>query len=1337
MKNKKLKHGIKLAMASATFISSTRVHAIDLNTKTQNADKSYFNTISSPYKFDKGTFFTFDYSQTSNPLVLKRADGSVAPLIKGLNVFEMSFLVGMTDWLQLGILVPGENPHGIVGPYSSAKQYLNNILIEPKIYLMDGVALIPIYYLPSSSTVETQAKDFDGSDLKSGKEKGAYGAKLSVGFGDPKKQEVLTAFQIGAIIAPESKFREIDQTNRFQLNAGMSVPLSGTLRLLVEAYIEKTKNNTPFESIAAIEYRNDNFMLRVGGGKELQSSGSNDSRVLANFTYYFGQKKAEAPTAPLKNLDDIELDERFKPHNPDQNNKQNDPILEQSSPITAKGDALGQTFAVNELIVKPRSVPVEKSEVPNQNPASKEPTAQDIFIYAERRKTKEDFLITGEDEEKKHKRTPASIDLEDMDESSLEKRANANLTQAIQLMDYNLFLYKMAQGSNDVAAMSEIKKELSWGLRVYYKNTDTLKKLGKTFSLETQLELAEKVVNDQSVEFSPDVVMMANVENKLNVRSLPKVKRNNIIKRLNKLDKVVVLGKAIYGEFVQVHVLGSKPYSPLFVSKNFLIDEKDLSSTLPGVMAKKEEDFVKDQSPEVKISAKFPEENIAADDNQLVIEKLTAEDKKEIESTLAQLKDLFEEKHQSRLAMDQELDKKEALRQEEVALEKKLHQEAQSLKLAEEQKKVKLLEEKALADKKAQEELALKVAHEAKLKEDERVAKEKADAQKRLDEEKQALLKEQEEQIKAQKLADEQKEKILQEEAIALAKKQEQEALDKKLAEEKIQKDLEEARIALAQQKEQELLAQKLAEDKRQKEIQDQKLAEAKNKLQEALELKQAEERNLQLAKEEQALAQKKAQEELANKLAEEARQKKSEEDRLALVKKQEQEDLAKKLSEEKIQKENEQQRLALIKQQEKEALDKKLAEEKLQRQAQAEELALVKKQEQESLAKKAAEEKRIKEEQALIAKQKLQEEERLRLEEQAKIEAEKIAIAERKASIVIPKVEKIELLKPALGTNSEVVDNSSLQEPALLKPLPITKEVEGPVQELVPETVSSTPVMEKESSLADTLLKEEVRSSASAEKVYKKISSDSKELPKKGQVLNPSKDQEESKINISEVFPTSTKVEVVEVKEVTPTKVEVEAVKTVETKAEVEVIQVAPDAPRVEVKTVETKVEVIDPGSIEKMEEKITDKLSVESMVVTPDVKQTEVTTVIEVKPVDAKLSNEELMKRQIEQLMLEKKQLEDELIAQKEAEQKAEAERLQAIKELEMKKIEELANKKEKPTSILVEQSESDKIEVVSDEPADVPQESSPEPKKKKTSGLFEEDPMEVQNGPKFDGL
>jgi hypothetical protein len=194
MKKNNRNHIIKLVMASTVFVSSTRVQAIDLNTTTQNTDKSYFNTINSPYKFEKGTFFTVDYGSSSNPLVLKKNDGSITPLIQGLNVFELSFLFGMTDWLQLGILIPGENPHGIVGPYSDAKQYLNNILIEPKVYLMDGVAIIPLYYLPSSNSVDTEING-QKTTVPLGKEQGGYGAKMSVGFGDPKKDEVLTAVE--------------------------------------------------------------------------------------------------------------------------------------------------------------------------------------------------------------------------------------------------------------------------------------------------------------------------------------------------------------------------------------------------------------------------------------------------------------------------------------------------------------------------------------------------------------------------------------------------------------------------------------------------------------------------------------------------------------------------------------------------------------------------------------------------------------------------------------------------------------------------------------------------------------------------------------------------------------------------------------------------------------------------------------------------------------------------------------------------------------------------------------------------------------------------------------
>jgi hypothetical protein len=644
MKKNNRNHIIKLVMASTVFVSSTRVQAIDLNTTTQNTDKSYFNTINSPYKFEKGTFFTVDYGSSSNPLVLKKNDGSITPLIQGLNVFELSFLFGMTDWLQLGILIPGENPHGIVGPYSDAKQYLNNILIEPKVYLMDGVAIIPLYYLPSSNSVDTEING-QKTTVPLGKEQGGYGAKMSVGFGDPKKDEVLTAVQIGAIMAPESKFREIDQTNRFQLNAGISVPLSGTIRLLVEAYAEKTKNNTPLESLASIEYRNDAFMLRLGGGGDLQDSGANTAKLLANFTYYFGDKKVAAAGvlgSPVKKEDDgYEKDERFKKYrnrkdnNSSPSNLENDEMGEQNGPTTAI--LTGAKYADNDLIIRPRSVPLEKAAVPIPH-KPKLPAAQDVFIYAERRKSKEDFLV-ADDNNDEPKRNPASVDeLNKGEEEStstnssyIEKRATINLVKAIQLIDYNLFLYKLAQTSNNKSVQESLKIELRWGIRVFNKNENRLKLIGKENHLANQVDLAQRVVDNKPVKFSEDVIKMVSAEGQLNVRSAPVIQGKNIVMKLKNLNKVIILGKTIYGDFVQIQVMNSVSSSPLFVSSKYL-SALESDNMLIG---KKEEYILNEKPVEDRIELKHPREE-AKETVQIETkdEVLSQEDKAEISSFL-------------------------------------------------------------------------------------------------------------------------------------------------------------------------------------------------------------------------------------------------------------------------------------------------------------------------------------------------------------------------------------------------------------------------------------------------------------------------------------------------------------------------------------------------------------------------------------------------------------------------------------------------------------------------------------------------------------------------------
>lgn len=544
---------LRIFVSISFFLTSTIGFSIDLNTKIQNVDKTDFNSISSPFLNGKEFVISSELLNSVNPLVLKRNDGTTVPLIQGLTVFELSFLFGITESLQLGILIPGENPYGIIGSYDEAKKYLTNILIEPKIYLSEGIALIPLYYIPGSEKVYPEINNTK-TELNLGKSKGAYGAKLVFGFGDKSKNETLTAIQIGAIIAPEEKFREIDQTTRIQLGGGVSYPLTGTLRLLFEAYAEKTKNNNPIEALATIEYKNDNFMMRIGGGNgDIQGSGSNTSKLLANFTYYFGDKK-KVDQKNIENKKEEKSEELEFKKEEKKNNFENDPIEEQTSPTFSKSDAIIE----NDLIISKKIVPLEKRSIPIP---SKPKTVELVYIILNDRK---------KDKVKNTDRFPANDDSID----PLIERHSLNIKKSIQLLENNIFLYQKYLLEKNEEKVSKLKKEIIWGIRVYKKNIKALNDLNKNeiaLAYNFNVDIIEKILNENFSNL-PTQSFLVNVS-KLNSRSQDFISKNNIVYQMNKNDEVYIIGESANNGFVQVKPINGDFANykyPLFVGKKYL-----------------------------------------------------------------------------------------------------------------------------------------------------------------------------------------------------------------------------------------------------------------------------------------------------------------------------------------------------------------------------------------------------------------------------------------------------------------------------------------------------------------------------------------------------------------------------------------------------------------------------------------------------------------------------------------------------------------------------------------------------------------------------------------------
>ena len=556
---------ISISTAISTLFSTSQVKAIDLQSKNKNVDRSDFNTISSPFKKPLGQYSIIgEVSDTKQPLILKQSNGKTQTLIEGLQAFELSFLHELTDSIQLGILVPGERPYGLIGPYEEAKPYLGNILIEPKVYFSNNIALIPIYYLPSSNQADLQISG-QKETLDLGLKNGAYGIKLSMG--QKSESGITTAYQIGAIIAPEAKFRDIDQSMKLQFGAGISKELSGGLKLLAEAYGEKYKSNTPLEALAMIEYSNKNFMVRFGGGTgDLQGSGSNTTRMLANFSYYFGNEPKAETNIKLSDKP-VSEDEYLKFKKKVE--KVEDQLQQEENPLDMKDDKSStekQNTPDSGFLNLKNGFPLVELKVKKHKPVNQLPfeDARKLFLDTiDKVRDEHDlsFLKNLSDEEFKKlffqkmegkdfgntiSRSIASVD-ENSESNFLYKVEKAqvsqtaileiknknyhwseskakyvmiNLRRANASLKENLDLYKIYQSQGK--STEKVLNELNWGIRVFKRNLDSWNLLTSSYMEETGSNLDRLSLNTSVIlvnYFDQAVAVLNDNNQKLSIAS--------------------------------------------------------------------------------------------------------------------------------------------------------------------------------------------------------------------------------------------------------------------------------------------------------------------------------------------------------------------------------------------------------------------------------------------------------------------------------------------------------------------------------------------------------------------------------------------------------------------------------------------------------------------------------------------------------------------------------------------------------------------------------------------------------------------------------------------------
>lgn len=631
MKNK----WVKASTAIATIFSSAKAPAIDLQSKIKNADRTDFNTISSPFKKKTGQYSIIgELSDTRQPLILKQANGKNQTLIEGLQAFELSFLYELTDSIQLGILVPGEKPYGLIGPYNEAKNYLSNILIEPKVYISNNIALIPVYYIPAKNPSKINISG-QPTDINFGNESGAYGLKLSMGMNHDSG--IKTAYQIGAIIAPESKFRDIDQTMKVQFGAAVKKELSGGLKLLAEAYGEKYKSNMPLEALAMIEYSNDKFMVRVGGGTgDIQGSGSNTTRMLANFSYYFGEepkksepeevktpKLSDKPLTPeeyeafKKKVEDTEdelINEKLKEMENQNRLKQkiDEPVPDQSSLNYRTIPLVSVLVRDNSKVLKFQSAMDGDSDedldfVKNlsneefESLFSQEMNGLDFKNTVARSiasATQNNLLARIEDA---HVTPTAILEIKKRQFHWSEPKAKyvlLNLRRTNLSLRENIDLYKKLKLNNEDT--TKVENEINWGLRVFKRNLNSWNLLISSYMEETKQNIDRLDLNSSivSVNYTSEALELlgkteTKIENeiqiarknellvgedykvvvasRLNIRKNPKILLNNVAGQLANGDVVRPKNAEIINSFVEVEVIKSQLFeNPLKIEPLFV-----------------------------------------------------------------------------------------------------------------------------------------------------------------------------------------------------------------------------------------------------------------------------------------------------------------------------------------------------------------------------------------------------------------------------------------------------------------------------------------------------------------------------------------------------------------------------------------------------------------------------------------------------------------------------------------------------------------------------------------------------------------------------------------------
>lgn len=272
-----------LLIATMVFQMTNVAHAIDLNPRLKNTDKSLFNSHPNIDIKDGYGNFIFELNNATSPLVIRnKTTGNIDPLINHLYSLDLGINYGLTSWLQVGALLPYEMPQG--GEKNSS--YIQGPYLEAKIKLFKNFALVPSYQAPSSGTVTINGPQGIES-VKMGAPSGSYGAKIVSQHGS--RGDFVWGTQLGYYMSPDNQYRTIDQTSTILAGVSALMNMSESFDVGTEAIVQKLPEAMPIEVNGFVNLRSGdwNYQMGVGTGN-IQGSGSNNVRAFFGITMLFG-----------------------------------------------------------------------------------------------------------------------------------------------------------------------------------------------------------------------------------------------------------------------------------------------------------------------------------------------------------------------------------------------------------------------------------------------------------------------------------------------------------------------------------------------------------------------------------------------------------------------------------------------------------------------------------------------------------------------------------------------------------------------------------------------------------------------------------------------------------------------------------------------------------------------------------------------------------------------------------------------------------------------------------------------------------------------------------------